>query len=112
MEPVARETGAEIGRALAARRSQVAGSCESCGAEMFGSRTRRFCSNACRMRAARARDRRVEMLAAPDADRGHSWSGADVEPAVPLVFGELHYPNAKEKQKQQILELVRELMEA
>lgn len=69
------ESGAEIGRALAARRRLVKLRCESCGLEIEGARTRRFCTNACRMRAARQRTRdgtSVLLTAARSASTSHS----------------------------------------
>jgi hypothetical protein len=45
----------EAGRALAARRRKVTVSCARCGKEVSGLRTRRYCSDACRVAAARGR---------------------------------------------------------
>lgn len=45
----------EAGRALAARRRKVKIRCERCGKEVDGLRTRRYCSDACRVAAARGR---------------------------------------------------------
>src|SRR5438067_1331663 len=47
--------GTQMARALAARRRTVTKLCESCGTEIIGVVTRRFCSAACRLRAARKR---------------------------------------------------------
>jgi hypothetical protein len=58
-------TGAEIGRALAARRRQVQSHCATCGDEITGVATRRYCSTACRLRASRQRRRQSSQAKTP-----------------------------------------------
>ncbi len=47
----------EAGQRLARRRRQVTAACEACGAKITGLVTRRYCGNACRLRASRQRRR-------------------------------------------------------
>jgi hypothetical protein len=42
---------------LARQRKQVTGQCQVCGQSLAGIERKRYCSNACRMRAYRARQR-------------------------------------------------------
>jgi len=53
------QTRGRPGRELAALRRKVTTTCAACGKEITGLRTRRYCNNACRLRAAR-RDHRAE----------------------------------------------------
>ena len=50
-----RNPGSEAGRALAALRRRVTVPCTVCGAPITGATHRRYCSDACRSRAYRAR---------------------------------------------------------
>lgn len=47
----------DMARGLAARRRRITALCESCGREMAGIARKRYCSDACRMRASRQRRR-------------------------------------------------------
>lgn len=65
-----------IGKSGAAKRRTGAGVCAICGATFVGLTRRRYCSNACRLRASR-QHRRAEAVEAPVADQG----------AAPLLEG-------------------------
>lgn len=59
-------TAQEAGRALAAQRRRVTIKCERCGKEVSGLKTRRYCSDACRVAAARERSSESADCPTPD----------------------------------------------
>jgi hypothetical protein len=70
-----RELLREAGRQIAAHRQIVTTRCEVCGKEITGTLKRRYCSNACRVRAFRQRHQPAPVPAATAGD-------ADAVPAL------------------------------